>query len=172
MLVSEQYLFRSNLHANKIQLFNYFERPQNRYSSAVHKIRTQYSFQALSQNWEKRLLASSSVCPSAWTDCREIWYLSIFRKYVGKIQVLLKSGKNNGYFMWRPTYILWSHLSQFFLEWETFQTKIVERKSKHTFYGQNCFFFRKSRRLWDNVEKDCRAGQATWQYGACALHAV
>ena len=33
------------------------------------------------------------------------------------------------------------------------------------------FFFRKSCRLWDNVEKYCTAGQATWQYAPCALHA-
>jgi len=33
---------------------------------------------------------------SQWTDFRETWYLSIFGKSVGKIQVLLKSGKNNG----------------------------------------------------------------------------
>jgi hypothetical protein len=34
----------------------------------------------------------------------------------------------------------------------------------------NFFFLRKSFRLWENVE-NCRADQATWQYGACALHA-
>jgi len=46
-----------------------------------------------------------SVCPpvykeldSQWTDFHEIWYLSIFRKSAEKIQVTLKSGKNNGYF--------------------------------------------------------------------------
>jgi len=45
------------------------------------------------------------VCLSArmeqlahWTDFHEIWYLSIFRKYVEKIQVSLKSDKLNGYF--------------------------------------------------------------------------
>jgi len=32
------------------------------------------------------------------------------------------------------------------------------------------FFFQKSCRLWDNVEKYCTAGHG-WQYGACALHA-
>jgi len=46
---------------------------------------------------------------------------------------------------------LWSytHLTQFFLEWEMFQTKVVE-KSKHTL----CLitFSRKSCHLWDNVE--------------------
>jgi hypothetical protein len=35
-------------------------------------------------------------CP--WTDFHEIWYLNIFRKSVEKIQVLLKSDKNNGRF--------------------------------------------------------------------------
>jgi hypothetical protein len=38
------------------------------------------------------------------------------------------------------------------------------------FVFSNFFFPRKSCRLWD-VEKYCRAGKATWQYGACELHA-
>jgi len=44
---------------------------------------------------------------SHWTDFHEIWYLSIFLKYVEKIQVSLKSDKNNGYFTWRPRYIFY-----------------------------------------------------------------
>jgi hypothetical protein len=32
-----------------------------------------------------------------WTDFPEIWYINIFRKSVMKIQVLLKSHKNNEY---------------------------------------------------------------------------
>jgi len=35
---------------------------------------------------------------SHWTDFHEIQYLSIFRKYVEKIHVSLKSDKNKGYF--------------------------------------------------------------------------
>jgi hypothetical protein len=50
------------------------------------------------------------VCPSVrmeqlgchWTDFHEILYLSIFRKSVEKIQLSLNSGKNDGYFTWRP----------------------------------------------------------------------
>jgi hypothetical protein len=38
-------------------------------------------------------------------DFHEIWYLDIFRKSVKKIQVLLKSDKNNGYFWQRPVHI-------------------------------------------------------------------
>ena len=55
---------------------------------------------------------------------------------------------------------LWSHLAQFFLEWEMFQTKAVEKIKTHILCSVT--FLRKSRRLWDNVEKKCyRAGQAT-----------
>jgi hypothetical protein len=35
---------------------------------------------------------------SNWTDFDETGYLGFFRKSVGKIQISLKSDKNNGYF--------------------------------------------------------------------------
>ena len=38
---------------------------------------------------------------SNWTDFRRIWYLRFFRQSIGKIQVLLKSDKNNGYVTWK-----------------------------------------------------------------------
>jgi len=44
-----------------------------------------------------------------------------------------------------------------FLEWELFQT-IVEKIKTNTLCSIN--FFRKSYRLWDNVEKHCTARQA------------
>jgi hypothetical protein len=43
---------------------------------------------------------------------------------------------------------LWLRPFHFFLEWEKFQTNVVE-KSKHTFLYN--FFFRKPRTLWGNV---------------------
>ena len=58
-----------------------------------------------------------SVCPYAhpsvrmeqlgshWTDIYEICYISILRESDEKIQVSLKSDKNNGYFALRPMYI-------------------------------------------------------------------
>jgi hypothetical protein len=43
-----------------------------------------------------------------WTDFLEIWYLSIFRKTVEKIQVLSKSDKNNGILHEdQYTYVVW-----------------------------------------------------------------
>jgi hypothetical protein len=56
---------------------------------------------------------------SHWMDFHKIWYFIIFQKSV-KIQVSLKSGKNNGYFTGRRMYIY--DLTQFFSEWEMFQT--------------------------------------------------
>jgi uncharacterized protein (UPF0261 family) len=58
------------------------------------------------------------VCPSVGTeqlgshrmDFHEIWYLSIFQNTIEKIQVLLKSDKNNEYFTWGPIYIF-DHIS-------------------------------------------------------------
>jgi len=42
---------------------------------------------------------------SHWTDFHEVLYLSIFRKYIDKIQVSLKYDNNNVYSTWRPIYI-------------------------------------------------------------------
>jgi hypothetical protein len=44
-----------------------------------------------------RLYVRMEQLGSHWTDFHEIWYLYIFRKSVEKIQVLLKSDKNNGH---------------------------------------------------------------------------
>ena len=43
-------------------------------------------------------------------DFHEIWYFRVFRNSVEKNQVLLKSDKNKGYFIWRSIYIF-DHIS-------------------------------------------------------------
>ena len=45
----------------------------------------------------------------------------------------------------------WSYLAQLFLEWEMFQTKVVEKIKTHILCSIT--FFQKSYRLWDNVEE-------------------
>jgi hypothetical protein len=52
----------------------------------------------------------------------------------------------------------WSFLDHFFLEWEMFQTKVVE-KIKKTHFMLVTLFFLKSCRSWGNVKKCGR----TWQ---------
>jgi len=40
-----------------------------------------------------------------------------------------------------------------------FQTKVVEKLETHVLFSVT--FYKKSHRLWDNVEKYCRAGHDT-----------
>jgi len=51
------------------------------------------------------------------------------------------------------------YIAQFLLEWETFQTKVLEKIK--IFIVCSITFFRESCRLWNNVEKYRRAGQTT-----------
>ena len=55
----------------------------------------------------------------------------------------------------------WSYLAYFFLEWEMFQAKVVQKIKTHVLFSVTFFFFRKSYCTWDNVKKYCRAGQST-----------
>jgi hypothetical protein len=55
---------------------------------------------------------------------------------------------------------LLSYLSQFFLEWEMFQTKVVEKIKTH-FFTSNNFLVWKSCLLWHNVAKHSATGQDT-----------
>ena len=52
-----------------------------------------------------------------------------------------------------------SYLAQFCVEWEVFQVRVLEEIKAH-FVLSNLFFFRNSYRVWENVEKYCRAGKA------------
>jgi hypothetical protein len=56
---------------------------------------------------------------------------------------------------WRVLYMkmfpyFWPYLAKFFLEWETFETKVVDKIKTHILCSIT--FFRKSHRLWDNVK--------------------
>ena len=95
------------------------------------------------EKWRKTTISFvMSVCSSVrmeqlgshWMDFSKIWYLIIFRKSVEKIQVSLRSRKNNGYFTCIPI----------------FQTKSY-RENQHNFIFHFFFFCRKSCRLWDSV---------------------
>ena len=84
-------------------------------------------------------------------DVRKIWCLRIFRKSVEKIQVSLKSDKNNGHFTWRPTYISYICLNSSYNQ-KCFRQKLY-RKSKHilcsvTFFPENRVF---CEIMWNNI---------------------
>jgi hypothetical protein len=100
---------------------------------------------------------------SHWTDFHEIWYSGIFRKSVEKIQVSLKSDGKNRYFTWGPIYIC--YLAHFFLEWEMFQSKVVEKIKTH-FVFSNFFFFENLsfyEKIWKDFLKPDRPQKTTWR---------
>ena len=104
---------------------------------------------------------------SQWTDFDEIWCLTVFRKSVEKTEVSLKPDKNKCV-LYMITYVhLWQYLAVFFIEWEMFQVKVVEKIKTHILYSVT--FSLKSCRLWDNVEKCGREGDATDDNTAHAL---
>jgi hypothetical protein len=87
-------------------------------------------------NCKKRLLASSCLSVpteqfgSYWTDFHETWYLSIFRKHVGKIPVSFTSDRNGGHLninihLWSPAVPLFFRIR-----------KVADKtfREKHTFY--------------------------------------
>jgi hypothetical protein len=83
--------------------------------------------------------------------------LGTFRKTVGKIQVSLKSDKNNGYFTWRPLDVF-DHISLSSSHNEKyFRKKVVEEIKMHILCSITVF--RKSCHLWDNVKNVYRTGQ-------------
>ena len=99
---------------------------------------------------------------TAWLPREEFTYNLIFeyffRKSVEKIQVLLQSNKNNGYLAWTQMYILIISPS-IILRKRNISDRFVEKITKHILFSN--YIFRKSRRLWDNVEKLCIARQTT-----------
>jgi hypothetical protein len=95
-----------------------------------------------------------------WTDFCEVLYLNIFRKSIEKIQDSLKSGKNKAYFTGRPTYFM--IISRSFLRRMKNVSHIFVEVIKTHILISLIFFILKSYCLGDNVEKYCRAGQATY----------
>jgi hypothetical protein len=102
-----------------------------------------------------------SVRLSAWNSSvptRLIIFLNIFRKSVEKIQVLFKSHKNNWYFTWRSRCI-YDFISQFFLEWQTLQTKVADKVETHILCSVRVFFFFSFYEIM--CKRSCTAWQAT-----------
>ena len=89
-----------------------------------------------------------SVRPSAWNNSAlteriliKFDILEFSWKSIEKIQVSLKSDKNNGT-LHEDVLHLWRYLPEVFLEWEMFQIKVVEKIETRILYSVT--FFRKS----------------------------
>jgi hypothetical protein len=82
---------------------------------------------------------------SHWTDFHKIWYLNIFLKSFEKIQVSLKSDKNNGYFKLIPIYVF-DHMS--LISSCNEKCLRLELYRKNTFYV-HYFFPKKFEIMWE-----------------------
>jgi hypothetical protein len=111
-----------------------------------------------------------SVCPSirpyAWNSSApnerifiKFYIFGYFSKICRNNSSFFNICENNGYFTWRPMYILIISCSVL-IRMINVSDKAVEI-NKNTFMFNNFFFFSKSCCLWENVEKYSRAGQAT-----------
>jgi hypothetical protein len=86
----------------------------------------------------------NNSAPTGWIFMKiDIW--GFFGKFVEKIQVSLKSDRNEKYFTRRPIHFFLSYLAHFFLEREMFQIKNY-RENQNTHFMFSNFFPRKSYR--------------------------
>ena len=83
----------------------------------------------------------------------------LFQKSVDKIQVSLKSAKNNRYFTWRRFYIYDSISLKSSWNEKCFRKTVIEKIK--TQFLCSITIFRKSHYLWYNVEKYCGAREIT-----------
>jgi len=122
-----------------------------------------YQFLGAFVKLRKRLLAFIyiylSVRPSFrthWTTRLPLegflWNLIIkdFSKIYRGHSSFIKTGQEERVLYMKTNKHFLSYIAQFFLEWELFQTKVLERIQK---VSCSVTFSRQSCRLWDNVEK-------------------
>jgi hypothetical protein len=112
-----------------------------------------------------------SVCLPAWNnsaDFHKIFYLSIFRKSVQKIQVSLKTDKTDGYVTRRPIYL---YARRILLRKENLSDKRFRDNLIKYFIPNNLFSEKRAvyETIWqNNLEPD--SPQMTIKYGVRALH--
>jgi len=160
-------------HAGEVVRWLIFVRIFLNYCSNKYKIcylnciRKTAIFSCGSKIAKKKIIRFRHVCPSVRPHGTprllfDGFSLNLIPEYILKIcRENEKSDKNEGYFLYVTHLHLRSHVAEFFLEWELFQTKFLEKIKEHIFYSIKLFFLRKSCLLWDNVETCCTAGQAT-----------
>jgi hypothetical protein len=91
----------------------------------------------------------------------EMWHFEYFSKMFREYSCFIRIWQQYRILYMKTWVTLGQHLVEFFLEWETFESKAVEKIKKIHFMFSTSFFFRKSCRLWDNVEKYCTAGHVS-----------
>ena len=107
--------------------------------------------------WQVTVSFIMSLCPfihmgqlvSHWKDFLGIWYW----KSIKKMQVSLKSEKNDGVIYMKTNMHLWSYLTELLVEWDVSDKSCKE--IRNTFYVRKLFFFFESlsvnEMMWKNT---------------------
>jgi len=106
----------------------------------------------------KKRILPPSVCPSVWGFSRNLIFV-YFSKTCQENSSFIKIGQEHRVLYVKTFVQSSSYLAHLFLEWKMFQTKVAEKIRTNILFLTR--FFRKSRRLWDNVEKYRSDGLAT-----------
>jgi hypothetical protein len=119
------------------------------------------------------LCLSSLKLGSNWTDFHENLYLRIFSKpfFVFKKNTSLIKICEEEPVIYTKTYLyLQQNLSEFLLEWEVFQTKIVEKNQTHflcsKFFSENCAVYEI---MWKNNVQPDRPKDDNMAHAHCML---
>ena len=79
---------------------------------------------------------------------KNIW---VCFKNLKRTKVSLKSDKNDGYFYMKIYVYLWQYLTEFFSEWEMFQTKVIQKIKIQTLSS------------WRFLQKNCTVCEVMWK---------
>jgi hypothetical protein len=121
------------------------------------------SFQALSLQCEKIPLTLSCLSVwNKWASTGQIFMRFDIRVFFESLSWKLKFHYNRTRMLgtlYEDQHTFLSYLAQFFLKWDMFQTKVVDKIKTYMLRSITCFL--KWCLLWDNVETYGRTGQAT-----------
>jgi hypothetical protein len=102
---------------------------------------------------------------SHWTDFHEIWYSSIFRRCVEKIQFSLKSDKHTGYCTWRQMYIFYN--MPLISSWNEKVSNKSCRENRNTHFCTLTFFPPENgavyKIMWRNIVQRGRPQMIVWR---------
>ena len=98
-----------------------------------------------------------------------IFYMWAFFENLPETSTFVKIGQEQQVLHMKTNTQFWSYPAQFFLEWEMFQIKFVQKIKIHILCS---IAFFDNRALYETIwKKPVEPGRTQWQYGACAFYA-
>jgi len=127
-----------------------FAKPCKRFISTFAKLRKATISFVISARLSVRLSAWNSSAPTERIFVK--FDISVFFENLSrKFKISLKSDKHSGTV--HGDIHIWSNIAHLFLEWETFQTKVMENIKTHILCSKSFFLFPESRAVYEIMWK-------------------